>query len=149
MEDKLSVPFNMVVISGHHELGFFRGELTDAKVKEFIDMMTDSRDLYNKVNTVVFLGCDTGTKEVFQNTLLSMFPGVPVILGSEDRAPTRNEARNLAYIKQVMAIRPKLLAAKSVKEVQPLFQSLLSKHWPASLLWKQNFVFLKESTETL
>jgi hypothetical protein len=149
MEDKLSVPFNMVVISGHHELGFFRGELTDAKVKEFIDMMTDSRDLYNKVNTVVFLGCDTGTKEVFQNTLLSMFPGVPVILGSEDRAPTRNEARNLAYIKQVMTIRPKLLAAKSVKEVQPLFQSLLSKHWPASLLWKQNFVFLKESTETL
>ena len=149
MADTKSPPFNMVVISGHHELGFYRGELTDAKVQEFIDMMDGSRKLYDNVNTVVFLGCDTGTKEVYQNTLTDMFPHVPVILASEDKAPTRNEARNLAYIKQVMTIRPKLLSAKSVREVQPLFQSLLSKQWPASLLWKQNFVFFKDSTELL
>ncbi len=149
LEDKNAIPFNMVVISGHHEQGFYRGELTDAKVKEFVDMMDESRPLYSKVNTVVFLGCETGTKAVYKNTLQSMFPDVPVILASEDNAPTRNEARNLAYIKQVMAIRPKLLAAKSVKEVQPLFQSLLARHWPASLLWKQNVVFLKDSTELL
>jgi hypothetical protein len=149
LEDKNAIPFNMVVISGHHEQGFYRGELTDARVKEFVDMMDESRSLYSKVNTVVFLGCETGTKAVYKNTLQSMFPDVPVILASEDNAPTRNEARNLAYIKQVMTIRPKLLAAKSVKEVQPLFQSLLAKHWPASLLWKQNFVFFKESTELL
>lgn len=149
LEDKNAIPFNMVVISGHHEQGFYRGELTDARVKEFVDIMDESRALYSKVNTVVFLGCETGTKAVYKNTLQSMFPGVPVILASEDNAPTRNEARNLAYIKQVMAIRPKLLAAKSVKEVQPLFQSLLARHWPASLLWKQNVVFFKESTELL
>ncbi|MBK9341205.1 MAG: hypothetical protein IPN04_11755 [Rhodoferax sp.] len=64
-------------------------------------------------------------------------------MASEDKAPTRNEARNLATLSQVMTIRPKLLSAKSVR-VQPLFQSLLSaKQWPASLLWKQNFVFSK------
>ncbi len=149
LEDNNAIPFNMVVISGHHEQGFYRGELTDARVKEFVDMMDESRPLYSKVNTVVFLGCETGTKAVYKNTLQSMFPDVPVILASEDNAPTRNEARNLAYIKQVMAIRPKLLAAKSVKEVQPLFQSLLARHWPASLLWKQNVVFFKDSTELL
>ena len=149
MVDKTAVPFNMIVISGHHEQGFYRGELTDAKVKEFIDMMDESRALYSMVNTVVFLGCETGTKTVFQNTLLAMFPAVPVILASEDNAPTRNEARNLAYIRHVITIRPKLLAATTVKEVQPLFNSLLTKNWPASLLWKQSFVFFKESTEVL
>jgi hypothetical protein len=149
LSDTKSVPFNMVVISGHHEQGFYRGELTDAKVKEFVDMMDESRALFSKVNTVVFLGCETGTKAVFQNTLLDMFPKVPVILASEDNAPTRNEARNLAYIRHVVNIRPKLLAAKSVKEVQPLFQSLLAKNWPVSLLWRQNIVFFKESTELL
>ncbi len=149
LEDKNKVPFDMVVISGHHEQGFYRGELTDAKVKEFVDMMDESRALFSKVNTVVFLGCETGTKAVFQNTLLSMFPAVPVILASEDNAPTRNEARNLAYIKQVMAIRPKLLAAKTATEVQPLYDSLLAKHWPASLMWRQNVVFFKDSTELL
>jgi hypothetical protein len=149
LEDKKTVPFDMVVISGHHEQGFYRGELTDAKVKEFVDMMDESRALFSKVNTVVFLGCETGTKAVFQNTLLNMFPTVPVILASEDNAPTRNEARNLAYIRHVVSIRPKLLAARTVKEVQPLYNSLLAKHWPASLLWRQNIVFFKESTELL
>jgi hypothetical protein len=149
IDDKKAVPFDMVVISGHHEQGFYRGELTDAKVKEFVDMMDESRALFSKVNTVVFLGCETGTKAVFQNTLLNMFPAVPVILASEDNAPTRNEARNLAYIRHVINIRPKLLAARTVKEVQPLFNSLLAKNWPASLLWRQNIVFFKESTELL
>ena len=109
MVDKTAVPFNMIVISGHHEQGFYRGELTDAKVKEFIDMMDESRALYSMVNTVVFLGCETGTKTVFQNTLLAMFPAVPVILASEDNAPTRNEARNLAYIRHVITIRPQII----------------------------------------
>jgi hypothetical protein len=149
LENKNAIPFDMVVISGHHEQGFYRGELTDAKVKEFVDMMDESRALFSKVNTVVFLGCETGTKAVFQNTLLSMFPTVPVILASEDNAPTRNEARNLAYIRHVVSIRPKLLAARTVKEVQPLYNSLLAKHWPASLLWRQNIVFFKESTQLL
>ncbi len=149
LEDKNAVPFDMVVISGHHEQGFYRGELTDAKVKEFVEMMDESRALFSKVNTVVFLGCETGTKAVFQNTLLNMFPAVPVILASEDNAPTRNEARNLAYIRHVIQIRPKLLAARTVKEVQPLFNSLLARNWPASLLWRQNVVFFKESTELL
>jgi hypothetical protein len=149
LEDKNAVPFDMVVISGHHEQGFYRGELTDAKVKEFVDMMDESRPLYSKVNTVVFLGCETGTKAVFQNTLLTMFPAVPVILASEDNAPTRNEARNLAYIRHVIQIRPKLLAAKTATQVQPLYDSLLARRWPASLLWRQNVVFFKDSTELL
>jgi hypothetical protein len=149
LEVKNAVPFDMVVISGHHEQGFYRGELTDAKVKEFVDMMDESRALFNKVNTVVFLGCETGTKAVFQNTLLNMFPAVPVILASEDNAPTRNEARNLAYIRHVIQIRPKLLAAKTATQVQPLYDSLLARRWPASLLWRQNVVFFKDSTELL
>lgn len=149
LEDKNAIPFNMVVISGHHEQGFYRGELTDAKVKEFVDMMDESRPLYSKVNTVVFLGCETGTKAVFKNTLQSMFPDVPVILASEDNAPTRNEARNLAYIRHVINIRPKLLAAKTATEIQPLYDSLLARRWPASLLWRQNVVFFKDSTELL
>jgi hypothetical protein len=149
LEDKNAIPFNMVVISGHHEQGFYRGELTDARVQEFVDMMDESRALYSKVNTVVFLGCETGTKAVYKNTLQSMFPDVPVILASEDNAPTRNEARNLAYIRHVVSIRPKLLAAKTAKEVQPLYDSLLTKHWPASLMWRQNVVFFKDSTELL
>jgi hypothetical protein len=149
LEDKTAVPFNMVVISGHHEQGFYRGELTHARVNEVLEMMSASQALFENINTVVFLGCETGTLDMFQNTMPRMFPKVPLILASEDNAPTRNEARNLAYIRHVINIRPKLLAARTVKEVQPLFNSLLARNWPASLLWRQNVVFFKESTELL
>jgi len=149
LADTTAKPFDMVVISGHHEQGFYRGELTDAKTDEFIDLMQSNRALFDQVNTVLFLACEAGTKSVFANTLLAMFPKVPVILASEDNAPTRNEARNLAYIRHVVSIRPKLLAAKNVKEMQVLFNSLLAKNWPASMLWMQNFVFFKDSTELL
>ncbi len=149
LEDKTAVPFDMVVISGHHEQGFYRGELTHARVQEVLEMMSAGRALFDNVNTVVFLGCETGTLDMYQNTMPRMFPKVPLILASEDNAPTRNEARNLAYIRQVINIRPKLLTAKTAAEVQPLYNSLLARRWPASLLWRQNVVFFKDSTELL
>lgn len=147
MESEEDEPFDMLVISGHHELGYYRGELTEAKVLQIAEILTESRHLFSKVNTVVLLGCDTGTKDAYVQNLAPMFPGVPLIFGAEDNAPTRDEARNLAYIRKLMTVRPKLLSAKTVEEVKPLFQSLLAKKWPVSLLWRQNTVFFKDGTE--
>lgn len=140
-------PFDMLVISGHHELGYYRGELADAQVLQFADILTESRALFSQVNTVILLGCSTGTKDTYVQNLAPMFPHVPLILGAEDNAPTRDEARNLAYIRKVVQLRPKLLAATTAAEVQPLFQRLLDKNWPVSLLWRQNTVFFKDGVE--
>ena len=140
-------PFDMLVISGHHELGYYRGELTDAQVLQFANMLLENQALFSKVNTVVLLGCGTGTKDTYVQSLAPMFPHVPLILGAEDNAPTRDEARNLAYIRKVVQLRPKLLAAKTAHEVEPLFQRLLAKNWPVSLLWRQNTVFFKDGSE--
>ena len=140
-------PFDMLVISGHHELGFYRGELTEAKILQFAEVLLQSPDLFSQVNTVVLLGCSTGTKDAFVQNLAPMFPKVPLIFGAEDNAPTRDEARNLAYIRKLVTVRPKLLSAKTAQEVEPLFQSLLAKNWPVSLLWRQNTVFFKDGVE--
>ena len=146
-ENDKEKPFDMLVISGHHELGYFRGELTEAKILQFSEVVTQSPELFSQVNTVVLLGCSTGTKAAYVQNLLPMFPHVPLILGAEDNAPTRDEARNLAYIRKVVQLRPKLLAAKTADEIAPLFQSLLAKNWPVSLLWRQNTVFFKDGAE--
>lgn len=140
-------PFDMLVISGHHELGYYRGELTEAKILQFAEVLMQSPELFNQVNTVVLLGCGTGTKNAYVQNLAPMFPKVPLIFGAEDNAPTRDEARNLAYIRKVVQLRPKLLSAKTAHEVEPLFQSLLAKNWPVSLLWRQNTVFFKDGSE--
>ena len=141
--------FDMLVISGHHELGYYRGELTEAQTKQFADILKEYQTLFSRVNTVVLLGCGTGTKDTYVQTLVPMFPNVPLIFGAEDNAPTRNEARNLAYIRKLVSIRTKLLLAKTAQEVEPLFQSLLAKNWPVSLLWRQNTLFFKEGAEPL
>jgi hypothetical protein len=140
-------PFDMLVISGHHELGYYRGELTEAKILQFAEVLTQTPELFSRVNTVVLLGCSTGTKDVFAQNLAPMFPRVPLIFGAEDNAPTRDEARNLAYLRKLVMVRPKLLSAKTAQEVEPLFQSLLAKNWPVSLLWRQNTVFFKDGVE--
>lgn len=140
-------PFDMLVISGHHELGYYRGELTEAKILQFAEVVAQSPDLFSQVNTVVLLGCSTGTKDAYVQNLVPMFPMVPLIFGAQDNAPTRDEARNLAYLRKLVTVRPKLLSAKTAQEVGPLFQSLLAKKWPVSLLWRQNTVFFKDGAE--
>ncbi len=147
MQNDTKKPFDMLVISGHHELGYYRGELTEAKILQFAEILTQSPELFSQINTVVLLGCGTGTKDAYVQNLAPMFPKVPLIFGAEDNAPTRDEARNLAYIRKLVTVRSKLLAAKTVHEVEPLFQSLLAKNWPVSLLWRQNTVFFKDGSE--
>jgi hypothetical protein len=146
-ESEKDKPFDMLVISGHHELGYYRGELTEAKIQQFAEVLTQSPGLFSQVNTVVLLGCGTGTKDAYVQNLVPMFPKVPLIFGAEDNAPTRDEGRNLAYIRKLVRLRPQLLAAKTIREVEPLFQSLLAKNWPVSLLWRQNTVFFKAGAE--
>lgn len=146
-ESEKDKPFDMLVISGHHELGYYRGELTEAKIVQFAEVLMQSPDLFSQVNTVVLLGCGTGTKDAYVQNLVPMFPRVPLIFGAEDNAPTRDEARNLAYIRKLVTVRPRMLSAKTAQEVEPLFQSLLAKNWPVSLLWRQNTVFFKDGVE--
>ncbi len=147
LESEKDKPFDMLVVSGHHELGYYRGELTQAKVLEFADILTESRHLFSQVNTVVLLGCGTGTKDAYVQNLVPLFPGVPLIFGAEDKAPTRDEARNLAYIRKLLEVRSPLLSAKTTREIEPIFQSLLAKNWPVSLLWRQNVIFFKDGAE--
>lgn len=147
IESEKDKPFDMLVVSGHHEQGYYRGELTQAKVLEFAEILTESRDLFSQVNTLVLLGCGTGTKDAYVQNLAPMFPGVPLIFGAEDNAPTRDEARNLAYLRKLVAVRTPLLLAKTAREIEPIFQSLLAQKWPVSLLWRQNTVFFKDGAE--
>lgn len=147
IESEKDNPFDMLVISGHHELGYYRGELTQVKVLQFAEIVTESRHLFRQVNTVVLLGCGTGTKVAYGQYLAPLFPGVPLIFGAEDRAPTRDEARNLAYIRKLLAVRSQLLSAQTVRDIEPLYQSLLAKNWPVSLLWRQNVIFFKDGAE--
>jgi hypothetical protein len=142
-----SLRFDMLVVSGHHELGFYRGELSQATELEFVELVKLGEALFSKLNTVVLLGCGTGARSSYVNYLSPLFPQATLIVGAEDSAPTRDEARNLAFIRKLVASRESLLNSRTSKEVEPIFRSLLAENWPVSLLWRNNTLFLKNGPE--
>jgi hypothetical protein len=141
--------FDTLVISGHHETGYYRGELTQASENELGIILTDSGIDRAQFNTIVLLGCGTGTKNAYIEYLAPLFPDVSLIFGAEETAPTRDEARNLAFIRKLISIRPTLLQAKTRKEVEPIYRSLLTEHWPVSLLWRKKLIFFAHGVEPL
>jgi hypothetical protein len=139
--------FDMLVVSGHHELGFYRGELTQATDREFAEVIAHGQAMFARLNTVVLLGCSTGTRGGYQNHISPLFPNVTLIVGAEDNAPTRDEPRNLAFIRKFNVSRTNLLNSKTKKEIEPIVQSLRAENWPVSLLWRNDTLFMKDTTQ--
>lgn len=141
--------FDMVVISGHHELGYYRGELALIEVNQLRELVQNLPRLFGGINTVLLLGCSTGTLDTYANVLAPMFPNVGLIVGAEDNAPLRDEPRNIAFVHKVMAERAALLKAQTPQQVNAIYRQFLRQNWPASLLWRQELVFLKDGQQAL
>jgi hypothetical protein len=142
-----NIRFDMLVVSGHHETGFYSGELSQATEREFAEIIKSSSLILSDLNTVVLLGCGTGSKNAYAEFLSPLFPQATLVVGAEDSAPTRDEARNLAFIRKLNASRPKLLQVRTAKQIEPIFRSLLAEDWPVSLLWRNSTLFLKAGAE--
>jgi hypothetical protein len=139
--------FDMLVVSGHHETGFYSGELSQATERQFAELIKSGSLILSDLNTVVLLGCGTGSKNAYAEFLSPLFPKTTLVVGAEDSAPTRDEARNLAFIRKLNASRPKLLQVRTAKQIEPIFRSLLAEGWPVSLLWRNSTLFLKGGAE--
>lgn len=142
-------PFDMVVISGHHELGFYRGELAEIEATQLHQLVKDLPRLFKPIKTVLMLGCGTGTHDNYASVLAPTFDGAPLIVAAEDNAPLRDEPRNIAFVRKVMEHRTALLEAKSAKQVAPVYAQLLAKNWPVSILWRHQLIFFKDSVAPL
>jgi hypothetical protein len=92
----------------------------------------------------VLLGCATGTAENFRDRYSALFPAARLIVGAEDNAPTRNEPRNLAFIRAVLALEQDLLTIRELADILGLYSRLLRHPWPVSLFWQQRYYFSRE-----
>ena len=132
---------DIVVISGHHQRKFFRGELAELHVDDLFAIARAIPNAFNQVRTVILLGCDTGTPQMMAQVFTTLFPAAELIVGSEMPAPTRDEPRNLSFIREVLRHESRLLAAASPDDIAPIYQRLLAEQWPVTLLWKREYFF--------
>lgn len=140
-------PFDMVVISGHHEKGYYLGELAAIRSAHLAKLVEQLPQVFQPVGTLLFLGCKTGTKDNYANTIAPMFPTIPVVVAAEDNAPLRDEPRNIAFVKTIMSKRSSLVKAQNPKIVENIHTGLLGHRWPVSILWRQKLAFFKDSIE--
>jgi hypothetical protein len=138
-----NVPMDIVVISGHHSGGFFRGEIAELQVSDLLRIDARYPALFRSTRTVILLGCETGTPEMFRGVFPVLFPAATVLIGAEDNAPTRSETRNLTFIDAVISAEPKLHAARDVEAVAKIHRSFLRHKWPATVLWRGQHFFAK------
>ena len=132
---------DIVVISGHHQRKFFRGELAELHVDDLFAIAKAVPHAFNQARTVILLGCDTGTPQMMARVFNTLFPAAELIVGSELPAPTRDEPRNLSFIREVLRHESRLLAAASPDDIAPIYQRLLAEQWPVTLLWKREYFF--------
>ena len=132
---------DIVVISGHHQRKFFRGELAQLHVDDLFAIAKAVPNAFNQARTVILLGCDTGTPQMLTEVFGKLFPAAELIVGSELPAPTRDEPRNLSFIRELLRNESQLLAAAAPDDITPIYQRLLAERWPVTLLWKREYFF--------
>ena len=132
---------DIVVISGHHQRKFFRGELAELHVDDLFAIAKAVPNAFNQARTVILLGCDTGTPQMLTEVFGKLFPAAELIVGSELPAPTRDEPRNLSFIRELLRHESRLLSAAVPDDITPIYQRLLAERWPVTLLWKREYFF--------
>ena len=132
---------DIVVISGHHQRKFFRGELAELHVDDLFAIAKAVPNAFNQARTVILLGCDTGTPQMLTQVFSKLFPAAELIVGSELPAPTRDEPRNLSFIRELLRHESRLHAASTADDITPIYQRLLAEQWPVTLLWKREHFF--------
>ncbi len=136
--------YDVIVISGHHSRGYFRGEIAELEVAGLAQVDATYPRLFRSARTVILLGCETGTPEMFRDVFPTLFPAANLLIGAEDNAPTRSEARNIAFIEAVMEAEPALHAARNDKTVAKIHRNLLGHRWPVTILWQGGYYFAKK-----
>lgn len=144
--DNPDIRFDMLVVSGHHELRHYRGELLQATQQQIVHLIQRFGPVFSELEMIVLLGCSTGSRPAFTE-LSPLLPSVRFIVGAHAIAPTRDAARNLLFIRKLNAARPRLLKGQTSEQIEPIFRSLLALNWPVSLLWRHQVLFLSTGPE--
>ncbi len=140
--------FDLLVISGHHEKGSFNGELTQLQFEKFTLLVIALPELFSHINTVLLLGCDTGTREMYRNVLAPTFPDAAIIIGANGAAPIRTDPNNLAFIRKFGRERAALLSAKTQQQANAAYERMRTFDWPMSMMWRQHDLFMDKRAGT-
>ncbi len=135
---------DVLMISGHHSGSYFRGELAALEANDLLRFDIELAQHFGATRSLLLLGCETGVPALMSDLFVKALPSLQLIAGAEDNAPTRNESRNLQFIRQLMRSESQLAATKDLQVVRQSYRALLKASWPVSLLWQRSHFFSRD-----
>ena len=132
---------DVLVISGHHSGSYFRGELATLEANDLLRFDVELAEQFGSTQSLLLLGCETGVPALMGDLFIKALPSVQLVVGAEDRAPTRNETRNLQFIRQLVRSESQLITSRDLAQVEKTYRSLLAASWPVSILWQRHYFF--------
>lgn len=137
--------WHSVVVSGHHENGYFAGELVALSKAQMQRLLTVGLQQTGDAPSLFLLGCDTLTPRALNDILL---PAVQsrsdlLIVGAEDRAPTKVEPRNIAFIERAFKRAASLHRVRTPDALLREQRLLRANSWPVALWLDGDYVALQ------
>jgi hypothetical protein len=139
-----STRFDALVISGHHSGSYFRGELAQFEANDLLRFDVELAQEFGAATSLLLLGCETGVPALMGDLFTKALPSLQLIVGAEDNAPTRDERRNLDFIRKYIREEPNLVASTNAAQVGQHYRGLLQAAWPVSMLWQKRYFFSKD-----
>jgi hypothetical protein len=139
-----SISFDTLVISGHHSGSYFRGELAQFEANDLLRFDLELTRELGSVKSLLLLGCETGLPALMGDLFTKALPSLQLIVGAEDNAPTRDEQRNLSFIRKYVRDEAKMLSTSDAAQVSQHYRGLLQAAWPVSMLWQRRYFFSRD-----
>jgi hypothetical protein len=139
-----STQFDTLVISGHHSGSYFRGELAAFEANDLLRFDIELARELGGVKSLLLLGCETGVPALMSDLFSKALPSLQLIVGAEDNAPTRNERRNLNFVRKYVRDEARMLSSTDAAQVSQHYRGLLQAAWPVSMLWQRRYFFSRD-----
>jgi hypothetical protein len=139
-----SISFDTLVISGHHSGSYFRGELAQFEANDLLRFDIELARELGGVKSLLLLGCETGVPALMGDLFTKALPSSQLIVGAEDNAPTRDEQRNLNFIRKYVRDEAKMLSSTDAAQMSQHYRGLLQAAWPVSMLWQRRYFFSRD-----
>jgi hypothetical protein len=139
-----SISFDALVISGHHSGSYFRGELAQFEANDLLRFDVELARELGAVKSLLLLGCETGVPALMSDLFTKALPSLQLIVGAEDNAPTRDEQRNLSFIRKYVRDEARILSSTDVAQISQHYRGLLQAAWPVSMLWQRRYFFSRD-----
>lgn len=140
IKTQVTTPIDILIVSGHHENGFIGEELAPFHLDSLKYALSEKSEIYGNIKFLFIFGCNSG-QELIIRRWAEVVPSATMVIASNGVAPTKDNPRNLRFIKNLIKQTQLIMkdqTVSSANQARKFLNKIKFNGWPAAMLWKSN-----------